>query len=116
MSSERAYNLHRADHLQGEVRIQDIDTELKGEWVLVRVTEFDDYHTPIRGEILAHAPDSEAVHDAIPPYSPDNPSDGPYYVFKASPLLRSGPEVDQAADQLVAELNAKFAEKRRGMA
>ena len=65
----------------------------RGEWVLMKVTEYDEDHWPSRGYVIAHSPDREEINAAIPlrsqeVISPEAPRQ-PHYVFLAYPRARS---------------------------
>lgn len=65
-----------------------------GEWVLMKVTEYDEDHWPSEGYMIAHSPDRGDISAAValePPRGtlpPDTPR-RPYYVFLAYPRARS---------------------------
>src|SRR5262249_50521995 len=85
----------------------------RGEWVLLKVTEYDEDYWPSRGYMIAHSPDRDAISEAIPlrsqePTMPDAPRQ-PYYVFLAYPRVRSGPEHRAAMAQFTSDLLTAFA-------
>jgi hypothetical protein len=99
------------------VSIEAVRTQLRGEWVLMRVTRFDESRDPTHGRVVAHSFDEEEVSKALPPRpEPPAPSDGPYYMFRAEPRIRSGPEFEQAAQELIDQFNSRREARRRGMA
>ncbi|MGH2562665.1 MAG: hypothetical protein ACRDJH_26705 [Thermomicrobiales bacterium] len=80
-----------------------------GEWVLMKITAFNEHAEPTRGYVLAHSPRRRDVSDVfkkvparseLPPESPYQP----YYTFKAFARVHVGETFEQAA--------ARFAEQR----
>lgn len=63
-----------------------------GEWILMRVTEFDEHHTPVRGEIVKHNRSSSRVWaelgKRLVPLG-EKPKDH-YYLFHGFPHLHTG--------------------------
>jgi hypothetical protein len=97
--------------------IDEVQSQLQGEWVLMTVTRFGEYGIPISGKVIAHSPDREEVSKMLPPRpEPPAPSDGPYYVFLAEPRSHSGPEFEQAALEALDQINARLEARRRGVA
>jgi hypothetical protein len=80
-----------------------------GEWILMKVTGFDEYYEPARGYVITHSPhrrDTSAAlakeprRSELPPETPPQP----YYTFKAFPRVHVGETYEEAA--------ARFAEQR----
>jgi hypothetical protein len=68
-----------------------------GEWVLTKITAFDEWHGPARVLVLAHGPSREAMSARLaqePPYLPGSPYQ-PYYTFLARPFLRPGESLEE---------------------
>lgn len=86
------------------------------EWILFKILEFNEYHEPVRGLVLAHSPSREAISDALarePPRSalpPDAPYQ-PYYTFNAFPRAHVGESLEEARVRFAAQRAA--AEERR---
>jgi hypothetical protein len=85
-----------------------------GEWVLMKVTEYDADHWPSKGYVIAHSPKREGISEALALEPPRGllPPDAPrlrYYVFLAYPRVRSGPEYRAAAAKLFSDLVTAFA-------
>ena len=60
-----------------------------GQWVIVRVTAWDEQAgIPSAGQVVAHGDDKKVKETLKALPSPDNP-DRPYYLFLASPRVRS---------------------------
>jgi len=64
------------------------NAQYAGEWILMRVTAFDERHDPFMGEVIAHAPERRQVAGALPPWPPSRETAAaqpgtPYYIFKA---------------------------------
>jgi hypothetical protein len=66
----------------------------RGEWVLMKVTEYDEDHWPSQGYVVAHSSDRGKISEAVrrepprgklPPGAPRHM----YYVFLAYPRARS---------------------------
>lgn len=63
-----------------------------GEWVLMQVREYDEHANPSGGPILAHSPHRDVVSQALRARPPsalrrEDPDAGPYYIFKAIPVV-----------------------------
>ena len=85
----------------------------RGEWILMKVTEFDADRIPSCGFVLLHSHDRAEISERLatePPRSnvPDKRGSGPYYIYCANPRSRSGPEVNRAGIQLVRRLKARL--------
>jgi hypothetical protein len=99
------------------VSVDEVQTRLRGEWVLMRVTRFDETRDPTHGIVIAHSVDRDEISRALPPRpAPPAPSDGPYYVFFAEPRIRSGPQLDRAAIEELNKYKALREARRRGLA
>jgi hypothetical protein len=110
-----AYSDHNG--VNADVSVEAARTQLNGQWVLLRVTRFDEHRDPTHGKVIAHSFDRDQVNRALPPRpAPPVPSDGPYYIFRAEPRSRSGPEFERAAQELIDQFNAQREAMRRGMA
>jgi hypothetical protein len=118
INSVNAGNLPDPDgRVPDAVSVAEVHSRLQGEWVLMRVTRFDDTRDPTHGVVVAHSLNPEDITNALPPRpDPLAPSDGPYYVFLAEPRTRSGPELDRAALDMLEQFNARRETRRRGMA
>lgn len=73
-----------------------------GEWIALRVTEYDDDHWPVKGIVVTHSPDRTVLSSAL---EHDDPT-GTHYVFQAVPHLDDGPVYDQTIKAFVAEFAA----------
>ena len=76
-----------------------------GEWVLMKVLEFDEHFIPVRGLVIAHSPDRGAISEALkrePLRQPDAPYQ-PYYTFSAFPRVRPGETFEQAAERFAVQ-------------
>lgn len=79
-----------------------------GEWVLLRVTAYDEHHDPARGYVICHSVNrgdlSAALkreplrHEIAPGQRPQ-----PYYTFKAYPRLHVGETHDEAVSRFAAQ-------------
>jgi uncharacterized protein (DUF2336 family) len=89
--------------------VDDAIARFRGDWVLMKVTDHDDAHWPTQGYVLAHSADRAAISAALalePPRSSVAPGAAtqPYYVFRAYPRLRSGPEYQAATTRFLSDL------------
>ncbi|HEY7033378.1 MAG TPA: hypothetical protein VH482_18705 [Thermomicrobiales bacterium] len=80
----------------------------RDQWILMRVTGFDDRHRPERGFVLAHsfrrAEISRALAQEPPPAAAASDAPRPMYaIFRAFPRVQPGTEGDHAFADLIAE-------------
>jgi hypothetical protein len=93
--------------------VDDAIASWQDEWVLMQVLAFDAAGWPQRGELVAHSPNRAAISEVLagePPRA-EQPERGPYYIFRANPRARSGPEFDAAVAKLVGEIHTVQAER-----
>jgi hypothetical protein len=79
------------------VSMDDVRTRYCGEWVLMRVTAFDQDNLATQGHVVAHG-SRKHVDTALAKVSL-NTKEGtghPYYVFSAGPQARTGEELRAA--------------------
>jgi hypothetical protein len=100
---------HRDGLLPGEMMtVEEIADRYEGEWVLMRVTEYDEEGWPAKGLLLAHSPRQQDINLALEQRSDGEASPDqapiPYYAFMAGPTLRSGPEYEAAVTEFVVGL------------
>ena len=85
----------------------------EGEWVLMRVLAFDLTGWPYYGEVVAHSPSRAAISEALAGEPrPSPPGATPYYIFKANPRTRSGPEYEAAMARLVEQIREVLRDER----
>ena len=85
-----------------ECSVEDIVARHGNEWIMLRVTEFDEDQWPIKGVVVAHSPDREAISAAL---AADDAFQT-HYVFQAVPHLRSGAEYDRVVKEFAAQFAA----------
>lgn len=79
-------------HASVEILTTDeIGKRYTGEWVLLRITAYNEYHTPIAGELLAHTPAHDAEWEAWDA-ARANPSlsGAEYFIYNAFELAPPG--------------------------
>ena len=74
--------------------VKEAIAQFHGEWVLMKVTEYDEDRWPSKGYVIGHSPEREGVSEALalePPRGllPPNAPRLMYYVFLAYPRARS---------------------------
>jgi hypothetical protein len=83
--------------------LDEIIARHRGEWVLMRVTRYDEDHWPAEGSVVAHASSQEELLEAeerAPRATPGQP----YYSFLAVPHIKSGPIYEAAVKRFFANL------------
>jgi hypothetical protein len=74
--------------------IAEIGERFDGEWVLIRITGYDDRRMPARGQLIAHGRSNRAVCGMIDRALADPvPPDQPYYLFSAFKPLPPGTDL-----------------------
>jgi len=73
-----------------------------GQWILMKITGFDEYHEPVKGLVLAHSDSRDEMSRVLAlqpprPSGPPEPPYAPYYTFKAFKRTRPGESVEDAA-------------------
>ena len=82
-----------------EMTVNEVAEVYPEQWVLMRVTDENEYHHPWRGHILAVSHDERHINQALsrePRPSQLSPDVAPprYYVFQAYRHIYPGPELD----------------------
>ena len=94
--------------LKEVLTVEEIADRYEGEWVLMRVTEYDEEGWPAKGLLLAHSPRQQDINLALEQRSDGEASPDqapiPYYSFIAGPTVRSGPEYEAAVTEFVVGL------------
>jgi hypothetical protein len=76
---------------KGVVSIDQVARDYPDEWVLLKVTAFDDDHVPARGRLIAHGSNHERIWDTFAQMvSPGEKLDMPYFIFQAGQRISSG--------------------------
>jgi hypothetical protein len=91
-----------------EYTVDEVIARCRDQWILMRVTGFDDRHNPARGIVLAHSFRRAEISRALAqePLPAAAASDAPrpmYAIFRAFPRIQPGPEGDRAFADLIAE-------------
>lgn len=88
-----------------EQAFDDVIALCYSEWVLYRITAFDEYHDPARGIVLGHSHDRAAMSEVLKqqPTTPEGAPYQPYYTFKAYPRVRPGETFEQAEERFDAQ-------------
>ncbi len=81
-----------------------------GEWILMEVTG-QDAQGRDTGCLLATSPDPDPLHVQMRQLL--RQKKGQFSVFRGTRLLDSGPELEEAAQKLVSDLNERLAAARR---
>jgi hypothetical protein len=93
---------------QPVVSVDDAGATYSGEWVLMKVTDFDENKNPARGYILAHSPSRSRITKAfgrepLNSLDPTSADHRPYYVFKAYPNAHTATRLDDLLARLAHE-------------
>ena len=111
MSETAHHGDQTADPLDGqrELTVDEVTEIYRDEWILMKVSAFDERNFPWKGCILAHSPrrgDITAALSKEPPRTkrPPDARNQLYYVFRAFPRIRSGPEYERGMGELFAQL------------
>jgi len=82
----------RSDPLTEPLSLERIDVVYKGRWVLVKVTAFNELHTPIKGQVVAAGTRKKIQKLLMGMAATGQPPDAPYYYFAAGAFIRPGTE------------------------
>jgi hypothetical protein len=82
--------------------LDEIIATYAGEWVLLRVTAFDEDRFPTHGHVLAHGSSQKRVVHKLVKFAGEDREDSgaEYYLFSAFPRARPGEEVRQALREI----------------
>jgi hypothetical protein len=80
-----------------EMTYDEANERFNGEWVLMKILEFGEYHWPGRGIVLAHPKRRKPVQERLaqepkPSQLPPGTPEPHYSIFAAYPRKRSGAE------------------------
>lgn len=82
--------------------VYDVSDVFLDEWILMRVTERDEYGVPARGEILEHGKRRRDIQPRLLAGLDTAKETGDhYYVFRAFPRLRPGEKYHCLVDELL---------------
>jgi hypothetical protein len=82
----------RGDVPSEPLSLERIENQYNGQWVLVKITAFNEYHTPIEGRVIAHGTRKRINKTLTEVASPGQSPDAHYYVFSAGAFIRPGAE------------------------
>jgi hypothetical protein len=85
-----------ADCVSQAVTIDEAIAQFPGQWILMKVTAFDQHRIVSHGEILAHGSNREMSRALSKILPPPGSLSSPYYLFSASPRARNGTELRAA--------------------
>ena len=103
-----------ADAERQEIAFDEAIARYYGEWVLMKITEFNEHHEPVKGYLIAHSPRRGDLSEALktePPKVKGSPYQ-PYYPFKAFPRTHVGETLEQAFDRFTAQRAAARQDRR----
>lgn len=76
--------LHREPSDAEPMSVAAAGERFAGEWVLMQVVSYDEYHNPATGRIIAHSPSNRTVCRLLDiALTPCTESTEPYYLFSA---------------------------------
>ena len=79
------------------VSIDQAGDDYPDEWVLFRITAFDEKHVPSHGHVLAHSPSDDVLCQTLVSLaSQSEKMDAQYYIFYEGQLIHSGEEMRRA--------------------
>jgi hypothetical protein len=73
--------------------VDEVVARYDDEWILLRITEWDQDGWPSHGEVLAHSSDHDYIWDVTGKRPPDKASGEQHYIFQAHPTVRTGAEM-----------------------
>ena len=86
------------------VSVDEVIQTYPGEWILLKITDYDESKWPSHGHVVAHSKSHARVWRRLAEVvSRYGWADLPYYVFSAYPHLKTGDEVRQALKNLQEE-------------
>lgn len=88
--------------------VEEVREQYSGKWVVMRIREHDENHLPKAGEVLYAGRHSRAWDhfSRVPREVLDEAKETytPFYIFKAQPLITSGPEYDKVVRRFISDL------------
>jgi hypothetical protein len=77
-----------------EMSVDDVIENYEGEWILLRITEWDEHHNPSRGAVIVHDLDNQPIWNMWAQLKDESPDSGDrYYIFQARPVIRTEEEL-----------------------
>lgn len=109
--------MNQLSDFRNEQTIDEIIAMHHGEWILLKVTEVDEYQDPAKGVVLAHSLRRSDISEVLrkePPRSalPVGTPVPSYYTFNAFPRVRRNETFEQASARFAHQLAA--AQRARG--
>lgn len=85
--------------------VNETAAQYTGEWILMKVTEYDEHQHPSRGEIIAHSPRRARISKAFAKEPPraQIPPGTLYYIYQAYPRIKTFEEWSTLIDRLTAD-------------
>jgi len=81
--------------------VDEATSEFPGQWILMRVTEFDRYRNPYKGEVVEHSRNNPRITKVLREIaSALHTPEQPYYLFYGSPRTESGLQMRRALARL----------------
>jgi hypothetical protein len=75
----------------------------RGEWILMRVTRFDEKREPLAGVVVAHARSHGRVFTKLSKEMEAKEPRASYYIFLGEPRGRTGEDLRKQLEELAAE-------------
>src|SRR5947207_1329014 len=92
-TNERLHSRRADPQSLGELTVDEVCELFEDEWILMRVTERDEFDAPCRGVVVAVRKKRNDIQPAALEAVEDAKQNGtPYYIFKAFKRIRSGAE------------------------
>lgn len=99
MEKERQQQMKEQDFARAPVSIKEVTALHPGEWVLMKVTDFDQNKLPSRGHIIAHwTAYNRNISVSLSKMLSSKEPGARYYLFSAHDYARSGAELRKALD------------------
>ena len=76
--------------------VEDVVTQYRDQWVLLRITDYDEDHWPSEGHVVAHGSEKRVHKIFAALASTPGAWDPPYYLFCAFPRGRTGDDLRAA--------------------
>lgn len=64
-----------------ELTVKEIENRYADQWILMKETSWDEQGNPVRGVVVAHSPDREALTDPVIQLRRENPGVKTYLFF-----------------------------------
>jgi PHD/YefM family antitoxin component YafN of YafNO toxin-antitoxin module len=84
--SEQTYDAIMRHMKQTGQTVAEIESRYADQWVLMKETEWDKQGNPLRGVVVAHSPDREALTEPVKQLRRENPGVKTYIFFAGSAM------------------------------